>query len=106
MISGRLNKHIIIEHTVTTRDLSTGEELASRKEMIPVRADVQWGNGARRNINDEIVPYYAVTFITWDYLARKISEGDKINYSGKKYVVDSLEPMPEQRLLYIKCLTS
>lgn len=106
MMSGRLKEKIVIEHVDTTSTGSFGDESPKKSTNIPTRAEVQWGNGARRNINDEIVPYYDVTFITWIFLQDKISEGDKVTWRGRKYVIDSLQPVREQKVLYIKCLTS
>lgn len=106
MMSGRLDKSIVIEHTRALDVTTTGSEVTSEKENIPTRAQVQWGSGSRRDINDEIVPYYAVTFITWSYLYGRIAEGDTVVYAGKKYIIDALQPVPEQKMLYIKCLTA
>lgn len=109
MMSGRLNKIITIEHVKVTRtDEVTGEEITKDLEIFRARAEVEHGKGSRRNVNDEIVALYDITFVTWHYLYKdgRISEGDKVNYGGRKYVVDSLEPVESQRMVYIRCLTA
>ena len=106
MISGRLKYRIAIEHAKQTHENILGEEERREVEMVNTRADVQWGDGGRRDMNREIVPYYKVTFVTWDYLWGKVTEGDKVTYDGKEYLLDSIERVPDQKLMYLHCVTA
>lgn len=105
MIAGKLNKKIVIEHNCATFDNEFGEELRAEERRMLTRADVVWGKG-RRDVDLEISYDYDVTFIVWIYLYKKISEGDFVHYAGKKFQVISLEPLPETRILYIRCQTA
>lgn len=106
MIAGRLNKRITIEHTAERRADFFGEEEKAQKVFIPARADVQWGSGRKQTANLEVVYSYSVTFIVWKYLYKRITEGDIVCYAGKRYQVISLEPVPEQNMLYIRAETA
>lgn len=105
MITGRLNKPIVIEHTVTTSEDILGEEIRERVDNIFTRADVVWGSGRRETGNMEVVYSYDVTFIVWMYLYDKIKEGDIVHYLGKKYEIVSMEPVPEQKMVYVRAQT-
>lgn len=105
MIAGRLNKLVTVEHCRETDDNSLGEETARYIDRFSIRADVVWGQG-RREVDLEIVYSYNVTFIVWLYLYDRIKEGDFLIYAGKSYRVVSMEPVPEQRMLYLRAVTA
>lgn len=102
MIAGRLNKKIAIEHKGIAEANELGEMIDTGTRWMPARADVVWGSGKRETANLEISYPYDVTFIVWLYLHSRISEGDTVTYAGKRYLIISLEPVPEQRMLYIR----
>ena len=104
-MAGRLNKRIVIEHTVESEENITGEELRASVSNMAVRAEVQWRSGRRETSNMEVVFSYDATFIVWLHYQAKISEGDIVHYAGKKFVIVSLETEPETRILYIRAQT-
>lgn len=103
MIAGRLNKPIVIEHTVTTQDLPDGEELSQEIKNITTRADVIYGGGGRSNENGEIVYPYDITFILWYYMDKYVSDYDTIIYRGDRYLIESREADEPSKILYLKC---
>ena len=101
MISGRLNKCIIIEKFKSTVN-EFGEETAQYVSTYKTRADVLYDNGNRVNENGEIFFSYSKTFVVWYHYNNLITELDRILYGGKYYRIMSLEPVKENKMLYIK----
>lgn len=105
MIAGRLNKRITIERREAISDNFLGEETASRKDYLAVRADVVWSSGNRTRSDEEISFDYNVTFNVWIHLHGKIKEGDIVKYAGGSYQIVELIPLPETRMLQIRAVT-
>lgn len=101
MISGRLNKNILIEKLVTQIN-EFGEETTEYVTTYKTRADVVYDNGNRTVENGEVFFSYNKTFILWYYFTKVLTELDRILYEGKYYRILSLEPVQESKILYVR----
>ena len=101
MISGRLNKYITVEK-LTSKVNEFGEETAVYETKYRTRADVVNDSGNRITENGEIFFSYNKTFILWYYHSKLITEVDRILYDGKYYRILTLEPVKENKMLYVK----
>lgn len=103
MMAGQLNHLIKVDHITSSCDTITGSERV-KHDLMTTRADVRWGSGSRVNNGDEIVYRYDVTFMVWLYLRNYINQYDLIHFEGRKFVIQSMEPDPDKRILYLRCL--
>lgn len=104
MISGRLNKRIVVEHTEMTRDMRTGEEIPVRSTFI-ARADVVYGRQQRADENGTLYLSSEITFILWLHYRKRIGETDRILYQDKRYRITGIEPDESKMMLNLKCIT-
>lgn len=98
MRAGLLKETITLNKPVITTN-TFNEQVINWVVDTTTRARVTFNNGARKDVNNEIINTYAVTFIIRLY--HNVTEDMQIGWNGKKYKIDSINPETDKQQITI-----
>lgn len=103
MVSGRLNKIIVLERMETKINEFGEDEEMSFIPYCKTRAEVIFGGKAKNDLGEEITYLDEVTFNLRYYFINKVKPFDRIIYLGLIYDILTIIPNPDYQMLTLKC---
>lgn len=102
MVSGLLNKLIILEHLDSATNNFGEEETLSYIPYCRTKAQVYFSNDSKIQIGDEITFVNEVTFNIRFYHLKTLQKTDRILYLNQHYDILEIQPNEDLRMITIK----
>lgn len=103
MVSGRLDKIIILERLKTEVNKFGEDETKAFVPYCRTRAEVLFGGNNKMEIGNEVTFIDDVVFHVRLYHIKQIQEFDRIVYFGRTYTILTIQPDVDNQMLILKC---